>query len=119
MKYGEILPVPDEDAEELVRLQRMVTDWRLEQNEVSQSNIKPDHTKIPDTESYGSPVDTDPDWLPPAFRLLEIEKQTGKKIVGLTVWFFEETGQSVPPFSRSAIKRLMIWTGIGTGRIQF
>ena len=72
--------------------------------EKHEPGVYPNDPDIPDTEPYDRPVDMNDDFVPPNFKLYDIETKTNMKIIGLIPWKSEETGQPVPHLAVPLLK---------------
>lgn len=72
--------------------------------EKHQPDIFLNNLGVHNTELYDRPVDMNADFVPPNFKLYDIETKTNMKIVGLIPWKSEETGQPVPHLAVPLLK---------------
>lgn len=99
VRYGGILPEPSDPEEraEVRRLRRLVHDFREGQMvTVDAQLVEPDDT----------PISVKPDWVPPEFQLFDLQKDTGRRVLGLGIWHAESDGHVVKHYALPLLGRL-------------
>lgn len=98
LEFGEILPEPrdPEEKAEIQKLRRFVHQFREGHSTTG---------VLSSVEPHDEPIDVSPNWVPPEFQLLNLQKATGRKVLGLGVWHAESDGHVVENLALPLLER--------------